>query len=407
MYRVSLWFYKLLIRLAAPYNSKAADFVNGRKGLMDEIKEKLASIENPVIWMHAASVGEYQQGKPIIQRIKKEFQDHKIVITFFSPSGYNAHKSDSDLDFVFYLPLDSPNNARKFLSLVNPKIAIFVKYEFWYFYLMELSQQGIPLLMVSSVFRSNQMFFHRMGTFYLNAIKTTHYFFVQDEESKRLLTVHGIDQVSVSGDTRLDQMIEVSEQYWQSDLLEAFAKDSLVVVCGSLWPSDWDHLRAIIQEFKTVKFIIAPHEIDEESLKEYSFAGLRKWSECQVEEMPDLQVLLVDHIGDLKKMYRYGGLAYVGGAFRGAIHNVIEPAAYGLPIVAGDHPNNEKFIEVRDLSECNGLVSFNDTTQLLGIFERLIANDNLRKEMGDRCRSYVYERAGATNKVLANLREMI
>lgn len=407
LYRVSLWFYYQLIRLAAFSNAKAAEFLNGRKGLFEQIERQLDNTDEPIIWLHAASVGEYEQGKPIVQAIKKEFPNHKILVTFFSPSGYNAYKADGDLDFVFYLPIDSHRNARKFLTVVKPAVAIFVKYEFWYFYLLELARQGIPLLMVSTVFRSNQMFFHRMGRFYLNAIKATHRFFVQDNESMALLNKHGIEQVEVSGDTRLDQMLQISSNSWRSHLLNEFTKESFVVICGSVWPSDWDHLKKIIRKFTDVKFIVAPHEIGEESLKQYAMNGLKKWTDCQEGELQETQVLLVDYIGDLKRMYCYGDVAYIGGAFRGAVHNVIEPAAYGLPVIIGSHPNNEKFNEVRDLQGLNGLVTFRDATQLLGIFESIIANEEMRREMGDSCKSYVSQHAGATEKVLARLKELI
>ncbi|WP_421876254.1 3-deoxy-D-manno-octulosonic acid transferase [Marinoscillum sp.] len=405
LYRLSLWIYGLIIRTLAGSVQKARDFVNGRKGIFEQVAVQLEGSEKDIVWVHAASVGEYEQGKPIIEALKRELPHLSILLTFFSPSGYNSYKQSAHVDYVFYLPMDSPSNAKRFLELVNPKIALFIKYEFWYFYMLELARRDIPLLLVSSVFRPNQMFFQRFGTFYLRALQSTSHFLVQDDDSKTLLQSYGIAQVTVSGDTRIDQMLQVREEAWPSEVLASFTKDHLVIVCGSLWPSDWDLIREVISKMPEVRIIIAPHEISEDELQSYEAAGAQRITKFQ--ENDSYQILLVDYIGDLKRMYRYGHFAYVGGAFRGAVHNVIEPAVYGLPIVIGEHANNDKFVEVRELKYLGGIKEAADSQQLFSIFESLVYDQELRKSMSEVCQEYVQQHAGATDKVMKKIKELL
>ncbi|HCX22881.1 MAG: hypothetical protein CMB80_14160 [Flammeovirgaceae bacterium] len=402
VYNLTIACYHLLLIIASPFNSKARRFLEGRKNWRNTLKDQLENkAEADLIWIHAASQGEYQQGLPIIKELKKTKPDSFLLLSFFSPSGFDAFDQNEHVDAVTFLPLDYPKNVSAFIDLVKPKVAVFVKYEFWYNYMIELYRQKVPLLLISSIFRPDQMFFHSMGKFYLNALKLTDHFFVQDEHSAALLHHHGIDQVTITGDSRLDQMLSIKEEVWTDDRVESFIGESLVIICGSIWPSDWDCLKRVIQQFSDIKVIIAPHEVSQEALTLYG--GVR-WSQY-ADEAGDL--LLIDQVGSLKYLYRYADIAYVGGALRGAVHNTIEPAVYNIPIVIAEHTKNSKFNEVMDLKDHGGLVTFEDEDELFRIFEELIQDASKRKEMGQSNLDYVMRNSGATEKVMQKLQEYL
>lgn len=401
VYRLTIICYNVLLVLASPFNSKAREFLNGRKGWREKLKTSLKDRSEKLIWIHAASQGEYQQGLPVIRNLKKLDKNLFVLLTFFSPSGYQAFKESEHVDAVAYLPLDYPRNAIDFLDLVNPQLALFIKYEFWYHYMIELHKRSIPLILVSSVFRSDQMFFHSMGRFYLRALQKTTHFFVQDDQSAKLLKSHGMNQFTVSGDSRLDQMLSIREDDWSDEKTRLFVGSSLVMVCGSVWPSDWQYLKMLIAQFKEVKFIVAPHEITNEGLSLYQIESSALWSSYGGE---DASVLIVDEVGSLKYLYRYADITYVGGALRGAVHNTIEPAVYGKPIIIAGHTKNVKFNEVMDLKDAGGLLAFEDENQLFDIFEQLIHDQHKRERLGKLNSEYVKARSGATDKIMTKLR---
>lgn len=364
------------------------------------MEKQLQNRNSKLVWIHAASVGEYEQGLPVIRGFKEAHQDISVLLTFFSPSGFKAYSSVGPADVVTYLPLDYPQNVRDFIELVKPDLAVFIKYEFWYNYMNELHLRKIPLVLVSAVFRPDQMFFHFLGKFYLEALKHTSHFFLQDEDSAELLASHGMDQYTVAGDTRMDQMLSIKSTEWRSETVEAFVGESLVVICGSVWPSDWQYLNWLIAKYPDVKFLVAPHEVSDKSLAIYDGDKTVRMSDFS---RPGDQVMVVDSVGSLKYMYRYADVAYVGGAFRGAVHNTVEPAVYSLPIVIGGHPNNNKFNEVKALLELGGLQHYVNKKELFDIFEALIRDSKKREEMGKKNLEYVNSLSGATARIMAKL----
>ncbi|MEQ8471929.1 MAG: glycosyltransferase N-terminal domain-containing protein [Marinoscillum sp.] len=405
IYRLSIWAYHLIIQIVSIFNDKAQRFVQGRRDWQKKLQAQLSKWDNPRIWIHAASLGEYEQGKPLISALSQAYPNHQILLTFFSPSGFENYKLNSEVDFVAYLPLDSPKNACEFIQLVNPSLAIFIKYEFWYFYMMELQKASIPLLLVSSIFRKNQMFFHPLGGFYLKALQGATHCFVQDEQSVRLLESHGIAQVTLAGDTRFDRVLELSTSYFNDAAIAKFVDDELVMVLGSVWPSDWQYLEPLVTEFaEKVKFIIAPHHIENENLKPFlEVDDSIKYTEARHHDIGQMRVLVIDNIGMLSSIYRYAQVAFVGGAFRGALHNVLEPAVYGIPVIFADHPANDKFIEAKELVAHGGGITIGSVGELSSFLQQLISNSKLRESMGNASGKFVKERSGATTKIMKEI----
>jgi len=405
IYNLSIALYHFVLLLAAPFYQKARDFRNGRKDWRTTLKKSLVQNTDKLIWVHAASQGEYQQGLPVIKELKRTHEDVFILVTFFSPSGYEAFEESDYVDAIAYLPLDYPRNVKDFLDISEPQLALFIKYEFWYNYMIALNQRSIPLILVSSIFRSDQMFFHSMGGFYLEALKKTTHFFVQDDQSAQLLQRHGIEQYAITGDSRLDQMLTIKNSTWSDQKIVRFIDDSITMVCGSVWSSDWKYLKLLINRFKDVKFIIAPHEVSEDSLKLYN--EISSSVAHSVWEGGNAQVMIIDSLGSLKFLYRYADVAYVGGALRGAVHNTVEPAVYGVPVIIAEHTKNVKFNEVVDLKNAGGLLTFDDDDQLFDIFEQLIHDRKKREQLGKKNMDYVMSRSGATEKIMAKLSEYL
>lgn len=355
--------------------------------------------------MHAASLGEYEQGKPLIDELKRLHPDYQILLTFFSPSGYQNYSGNDAVDFVAYLPADFPSNAQKFIELVDPKLAIFIKYEFWYYYMVELHRRSIPLILVSAIFRKNQMFFHPLGGFYLESLRGVNHFFVQDTESVRLLQSRHITQVSLVGDTRFDRVLEIASTDFNDEKIERFVGNEIIMVLGSVWASDWVHLEPVIQRFRDqMKFIIAPHHVGDEDLKPFLMPeGVVKYSEVAPDDLENRRLLIIDNIGMLASVYRYGHIAYVGGAFHGALHNVLEPAVYGMPVIFGQDDSNSKFVEAAELPDQGGATVFGDFYELVQQVERLLTDSEWRKDMGQKARDFVKERAGATANIMKEI----
>ena len=405
LYNLIIQIASFLLKIVAVFSPKIKLFVEGRKSVFEILESKINAIDK-TIWFHAASLGEYEQGLPVIERIKEKFPSHKIVLTFFSPSGYEVRKNNLVADVTVYLPLDTKKNARHFLSLVHPEMVFFIKYEYWPNYLNELRKLGTPTYLISGIFRKNQLFFKWYGRFYRTALNTFTYFFVQNESSKKLLLELGKTNLAVSGDTRFDRVASILEKDNSLDFIEAFKNDTLTVVAGSSWPKDENLLVDYInQTSEKIKFIIAPHNIKEEQIQELKNSIFKKvvlFSEKSTKNLADFDVFIIDTIGILTKIYSYADIAYVGGGFGNpGVHNILEPATFGVPIVIG--PNFSHFAEATALVNMEGCISISNKKELIDAFSNLTANEDIRDEKGHICSTFVKMNKGATNIIMKNI----
>jgi 3-deoxy-D-manno-octulosonic-acid transferase len=358
------------------------------------------------IWFHAASLGEYEQGLPVIEKIKEQFPLHKIVVTFFSPSGYEVRKNNTVADVTVYLPLDTKKNAQQFLKLVHPDLVFFIKYEYWPNYLAELKKRNTKTYLISGILRKNQLFFKWYGGFYREALNTFTYFFVQNETSKKLLQQVGKTNVSVSGDTRFDRVAAILEKDNSLDFISQFKENTLTIVVGSSWPKDENLLVDFINSNTlNIKFIIAPHNIKEEQIQALKNSITKKtvlFSEKEGENLADFDVFIIDTIGILTKIYSYADIAYVGGGFGNpGVHNLLEPATFGVPILIG--PNYSHFAEATALVNMEACISINNSKELDEAFKNLIQNDDIRQEKGHICSTFVQMNKGATASILKHI----
>ncbi len=409
-YRLGIWFYWLVIHLLKPFNEKAKKFSEGRRGWRNELSKVFAEEKNTIIWFHAASLGEFEQGRPVIESLRKHEPESKILLTFFSPSGYEIRKNYDQADWVIYLPIDTPSNAKYFIETVRPQMAVFIKYEFWYFYLKELQVSGIPTLVISSIFRENQLFFHWTSGYYRKVLRKIDNYFVQDELSERLIRGIGAINVSVSGDTRFDRVIDIANAAKRLTIAEKFKNGERLMVLGSTWMSDIDVLASFIKSRQhQMKFIIAPHNIQSNEIEklEALFSETIRYSEAQESTVSDFRLLIVDNMGMLSSLYRYGEFAFVGGAFRGALHNTLEAAVYGVPVCFGDHPNNQKFKEAIGLVKTAGGFTFSTVEELNDWFESLWKDEEKYRSAADQSRAFVQEGAGATPLVVNKILEFL
>jgi 3-deoxy-D-manno-octulosonic-acid transferase len=410
-----------LLKIVALFSPKMKLFVDGRKSVFQTLTDKIQTTDR-TIWFHAASLGEYEQGLPVIEAIKKQFPNHKIVITFFSPSGYEVRKNNTVADVTVYLPLDSISNAKQFIKLVHPEMVFFIKYEYWPNYLNELKNQNIKTYLISGILREKQVFFKWYGGFYRNALRTFDYFFVQNESSKKLLQNIGFTNVKVSGDTRFDRVVSILERDNSLDFIEEFTnldsarfdneenKKATIVVIGSSWPKDESLLiNYINQSSDDIKFIIAPHNIKEEQIQELKKSISKKiilFSE-NVEtrhalSLQEYSVFIIDTIGILTKIYSYADIAYVGGGFGNpGVHNILEPATFGVPVVIG--PNYSHFAEATALVNMEGCISIQNQTQLNEAFDLLLHNEDERLEKGHVCSTFVQMNKGATQTIMNHI----
>jgi 3-deoxy-D-manno-octulosonic-acid transferase len=402
IYTIIVQIANFLLKIIAFFSPKMKLFVEGRKPVFEILASKIRT-EDKTIWFHAASLGEYEQGLPVIEKIKEKFPHHKIVISFFSPSGYEVRKNNTVADVTVYLPLDTKKNARQFLNLVHPELVFFIKYEYWPNYLNELQKLDTPTYLISGIFRENQMFFKWYGGFYRKALETFTYFFVQNESSKKLLFQLGKTNVAVSGDTRFDRVATILEKDNALDFIEAFKNETLTIVVGSSWPKDESLLVDFInQTNEKVKFIIAPHNIKSEQIQELKNAISKNavlFSEKQNKNLADFDVFIIDTIGILTKIYSYAEIAFVGGGFGNpGVHNILEPATFGVPIVIG--PNFSHFAEATALVNLEGCLSIANKNELSDAFSNLITNADIRHEKGHICSTFVQMNKGATNIIL-------
>lgn len=405
LYSIGIFLYGLLLRILAPFHAKARLMVTGRKDWYLRMKQSVDSSQKH-IWFHFASLGEFEQGRPVLEAIKNNYLDHKIIVTFYSPSGYEIRKNTNLADHVFYLPYDTALNARRFLDLINPSFTIFTKYEYWYYYFEGLHSRSIPLFLVSAIFRPEQIFFQAYGTFFLKILGFVTYFFVQNEESVRLLKEFGIRNAGLAGDTRFDRVIDLPKVRKEIPLIAAFVETAPVLVAGSTWPEDEKLLKELLQRFQEYKLILAPHEINEGhivSILNLWPAALRfsKMTEYDMTTLTEAKVLIIDNIGLLSSLYGYGQLAYIGGGFGVGIHNTLEAATYGMPVLFG--PNFKKFQEAKDLIEQGGGFSFADIKGFMDVFERL-QDQSKRVEAAKSARQYVQQKAGATPIIIKYLK---
>jgi len=391
-----------VVKLLALFSPKMKLFVDGRKDVFSKIREKI-KLSDKTIWFHAASLGEYEQGLPVIEKIKLQYPNHKIVVTFFSPSGYEVRKNNIVADVTIYLPMDTKSKAKMFLKLVHPELVFFIKYEYWPNYLNELKKLEIKTYLISGIFREKQAFFKWYGGFYRNALKTFEYFFVQNESSKNLIQSIGFNNVKISGDTRFDRVVSILERDNSLDFIEQFKNNKTTIVIGSSWPKDENLLVNYINNASDeIKFIIAPHNIKTEqisSLKSQITKSSVLFSEKSNVDLSNFNVFIIDTIGILTKIYSYADIAYVGGGFGNpGVHNILEPATFGVPIIIG--PNYSHFAEATALVHQEGCISISNQNELNDAFNLLINNEDERNEKGHICSTFVQMNKGATDVIL-------
>ena len=383
-------------------------FVNGRKTVFNTLKETIRP-DDKTIWFHCASLGEYEQGVPIMEKIKELFPNYKIIVTFFSPSGFEVKKNSTLANTIIYLPIDTISNAKIFIELAHPSLAIFIKYEFWPNYLFQLKEKNIPTLLVSGLFRKDQLFFKPYGGFMRKVLNSFDHFFVQDETSKVLLNNINIKETTVSGDTRFDR---VSNQLLQDNniaFISEFKQNNLCIVCGSTWPEDEAVLIDYINKAPDdVKFIIAPHEINASKIESFR-KNIQKqsslFSKNKETNIAEYKVLIIDTVGLLTKIYSYADIAYIGGGMGDTgLHNILEPATFGVPIVIGNH--FVKFPEAKELKELKGLFSISNATECSKILEKLVTDKNARIESGKIAKKFIENNKGATNTTMNYIKQL-
>ncbi len=407
-YHLFLHIYPFIAKLISPQNEKAKLWVAGRQGIFDKISKAFASNTSQVVWMHCASLGEFEQGLPIIEQLRTKNDNIRFLITFFSPSGYEVRKDYKGADWIFYLPMDSPKNAQQFYDIVQPSLVLFVKYEFWYYYLQEAKQRQIPLLLVSGIFRESQPFFKWYGSFYREMLGCFTHLFLQNQASATLLAAIGFtDNVSVSGDTRFDRVKEIADHFTPNNLIEDFIGNSKVIVAGSTWLEDDKELQHFANNHPDLKFIIAPHDVQQSRIDEcvvlykniilFSKLTVDSW---QLADQPvTSNILLIDNIGLLSKLYHYGTICFIGGGFgNDGVHNVLEAAVYGKPVVFGSE--YEKYIEAEELIEAGGAFTVDNALELEATFNNLLSNETTYTKVCRNASDYVANKTGATDEIV-------
>ncbi len=407
LYNFSIALLSKLLPLLAFFHPKLKLFVNGRKNVFQVLEQGISQNEDWV-WFHAASLGEFEQGIPVIERYKIEFPEHKILVTFFSPSGYEVRKNNKLADLTTYLPLDTKQNVHQFLKIVHPKKVFFIKYEFWPNYLNALSQQKIPVYLISGIFRKEQIFFKNYGGYYRKALQNIDYFFVQNKISKDLLESIGFTNVKISGDTRFDRVGAILKQNNHLDFIVKFKNNQLMIVVGSSWSKDEALFIHLIDQLPVnVKIVFAPHLIHKENidaLKSKFSKPVVLYSEKENKNLHEYQIMIIDAIGFLTKVYSEADLAYVGGGFGTAgLHNILEPATFGIPVVIG--PNFEKFNEAKELVQLGGCLVVDGQATFNQTVMKLINNADFRLEKGKICSDFVQNNQGATETIFNFLKQ--
>lgn len=406
LYNLGIRFYYFLIRIASPFNAKAKNFLAGRKGLFIALKNALIQNTSPIAWFHAASLGEFEQGLPVMEAYRKAFPSHKILVTFFSPSGYEQRKQHPIADFIFYLPIDTRSHAKRFFDVVNPTKVFFIKYEYWFYYLNEAHQRSIPLYSISATFTANHIFFKPYGSFHRKMLGLFNHTFVQNESSLELLKSIGIEATSISGDTRFDRVIKTIAKPENYPSIEKFKGNDQLMIIGSAWPSDMQVLREFINTSANgLKFIIAPHMIDEASVRKVTKGLTKPFHRYASNEIipATTEVLILDTMNMLSSVYQYGNFAYIGGAFGDGLHNILEAVAFGLPVVFGNK-GLEKFPESIELQKLGGAFSVASMAKASEILEKLYRDNTFRSKTSHICKQYIQEHAGATEHIIDYLK---
>ena len=401
--------FPVFLQIAALFHHKAKLMINGRKNW-----EKDLSARRPggkIIWFHCASVGEFEQARPVIESIKISYPGYKIAVSFFSPSGYHAAKNNDLIDLITYLPFDNRKNARKFIEILKPELAVFIKYEFWYYFLAELKKHGITTLSVSSIFREDQQFFKKKENIFRKMLMNFDHFFVQDQTSGDLLRGVGIENVTISGDTRFDRVMEILQAPLDIPIAEQFKNGQKVMVAGSSWPEDMEVIYPAINDQQiNLKFIVAPHEVEPAKIRRLC-SGIRSeyvlFSKADPKTVSNYRVLVIDNIGMLSSLYRYGEMAYIGGAFGDGLHNILEPAVYGIPVIFGKDKSNRKFREAIDLVNLGGAFEVENSRDFMGILQKFLKDEEALNKASQIAGGYVESNAGATNRIMEKLHKFI
>ncbi|MBR1995003.1 MAG: 3-deoxy-D-manno-octulosonic acid transferase [Alistipes sp.] len=404
IYNIAIFLYGWAIRLVSIRHRKAQLWVAGRKQLLERMAEAIDP-KSRIVWLHAASLGEFEQGRPIIEALRKEHPEYKILVTFFSPSGYEIRKNYAGADYIFYLPLDTPRNVRRLLDIVHPEIVIFVKYEFWLNLLHELRRRQIRTYVVSAIFRRKSIFFRFYGGMWRNALESFDVMFVQNEESKQLLAELGFDNVMIAGDTRFDRVAEIAQQAKRIELVERFRGENPLFIAGSTWGPDEELLIPLMNANPEVRFVIAPHEMDQTRINHLisqTAGGAVRFTQCDEQtDFAHTQLLILDTMGMLSSVYGYASWGYIGGGFGVGIHNTLEAATFGLPIAFG--PNYRKFKEACDLLSLGAAASINNYEELAAWFTPLRDDESLRLAAGRSAKEYTQRHLGATRLILRTI----
>ncbi len=411
LYTIAIRAYHFLVYLLAPFNKRAALFTRGRKGVFAQLESFRANNKKPLIWIHCASLGEFEQGRPLIEALKKNYPNYGILLSFFSPSGYEIQKKYDAVSQVCYLPADTPAKARRFIAITQPALCIFVKYEFWLNYLNCIQQQKIPALLISAIFRPSQHFFKWYGTPFRKSLKTYRYLFVQNQSSLQLLHQLGIQQCSVAGDTRFDRVLELARHPLSFPVIEKFIAGRKTIIAGSTWPEDEEVLMPVVSGLLKKQpeycLIIAPHHIDERNItrvtnliKKY---GLTYTLYSNATDAVNKQVLVLNSMGMLSSVYQYGYLAFIGGGFSAGIHNILEALTFGLPVMFG--PEHQKYQEAIDAIELGAALAVNNTKAMETALFRITSDAQLFHGMSKQAESYVKKNIGSTQKILDLINE--
>ena len=405
IYQLGIRFYFLAARIAALFNEKARLFVMGQKKTFQYLEANVDR-NHPLIWIHCASLGEFEQGRPLIEQIKKEHPAYKILLSFYSPSGYEIRKNYELADYICYLPADTPKKAKKFIELTQPVKVFFIKYEYWYNYIRVLNNKKIPLYLVSAIFRKEQLFFKKgfRARWYQKILKNVTHFFVQNEQSALLLTQIGLNNFTITGDTRFDRVAGIASKSKDLPRIEQFKNGGKLIAAGSTWPPDEALLIKFLKQNPTTKIIIAPHEVKESNilrlLKQLPFDAAL-YSQSKGHNLALHRILIIDTIGLLSSIYRYADIAYIGGGFGVGIHNTLEAAIYNIPIVFG--PNYQKFLEAVNLEKTGAAFPIRNFEELNHVLSKLIEDENGRQEIAKKSRQFMEQNLGATQQVLGKV----
>lgn len=401
LYTLGIRIYTLLLRMVSPFHPKAQKWVKGRKNILDTFDEKPTNQKR--VWIHTASLGEFEQGRPLIELLKKNHPNIYIHLTFFSPSGYDVRYNFPQVDSVSYIPIDTPRKTKVFLEKLQPNYVIFIKYEYWYNMMQALSKQGIPLFMTSAIFRKDQVFFKPYGDWFAKQLKSITHFFVQDKNSELLLQELGITNVSYSGDTRFDRVAELAKNPMQLPDIKTFKGQKKLFIAGSTWPKDEEIIAKAFKGFEEkCTLIIAPHEVHASHIeaieKEFASFKCQRYSDYIQSPMEGCQVLIIDSIGKLMHLYQYGDWAYIGGGFNAGIHNILEAATYELNVCFG--PNYTAFNEANDLIASEGAFCIHNIAELQTHLDRLLKNESFSLASKKTCKQYVSDNIGASKTIL-------